>query len=201
MTTLTSSALCAHAGPVATQSATGCQNPNFTKAHKRPTALFSCSRFMAGVRARFGVAGFLCDRFLTPHVRRLAASETAAAVSHHKGNRTMKTTTTAAPAAKSVRSTNPHCEFQFPHNMGWSHFVAGLREAINAASIVANLLQANDRIITDIENDDEPDELPRPYEPVVTEGLRFALNVCHNEISRIADRLTEFDIIHREVTP
>lgn len=92
---------------------------------------------------------------------------------------------------------NPHCEEQWPRNLGLHPLVADLQEAAYAASAIACLLQADKAITDDLADADDPAGLPRPFSAFAVGGLRAALNVCLSEISLVAERLEKCEVRKR----
>ena len=93
---------------------------------------------------------------------------------------TAQTNASAITASTKPEARNPHCEKQWPHNMGWHPVVARLVEASCAASVIAELLHTEE------------------FKPNRTEGLRFALRICLEEINLTSEFLQDCEINSKE---
>lgn len=101
----------------------------------------------------------------------------------------MKVKAKASPAPSARPVVNPHCEPQWPYNIGAHHLVACLLEASTGAGELFRLIHADLNLAEDRHTEENPEALPAPLTPAAAFGLRMALKVCLDEIQNISERL------------
>lgn len=96
--------------------------------------------------------------------------------------------------SKTEPATNPHCEPQWPRNLGQSRWASRLEEASCGANTLFRLIHADLNLAEARAWDDNPETLPAPFTADVAFGLRMALLVCLDEVQSIAEALGDMEI-------